>query len=194
MSVETHIYDSNFFDNTKKFEADSAKAFVNSIVNHLSFSSVVDIGCGVGIYLAEFKKIGKEVLGYDGAPAAIHGSLVGDNIKLHDLSLPLHVDKKFDICLCMEVAEHLPESAAETLVDTLTGLSDTIIFTAATPGQGSREIGHINEQPHEYWIKFFATKNFTFEKELSFSIRHELNETGVVWWIAKNFMLFKRGK
>lgn len=192
MAVETHIYDDFFFDNTKRLEQDSAKMFADIVLRHFSFSSVIDIGCGIGIYLREFEKNGKEILGYDGAPAAIKKSLVGDKIKLHDLSTPLILDKKFDLCLSIEVAEHLPPEAADTFVNTLVNLSDTIIFTAAIPGQADRELGHINEQPHEYWIEKFEVRGFVFNKELSAQLRQEMKERGVIWWIVNNLMIFRK--
>ncbi len=192
MAVETHIYDDTFFENTRKFEEESARSFVKIILENFTLESVVDIGCGVGIYLKEFQAAGKEVLGYDGAPAAIKNSLVGKNIQLHDLSTPLQLDKKFDLCMCVEVAEHLPPESADTIIETLIGLSDTVIFTAAIPGQGSREIGHINEQPHEYWIEKFEKNGFTYQKELSEKICEQLKASGVIWWIVQNCMIFKK--
>lgn len=192
MAVETHIYDDFFFDNTRKLEEDSAKAFSKIILTHFDFKSIVDIGCGIGIYLKEFKAEGKEILGYDGAPAAISKSLVGDNIILHDLSLPLVLNKKFDLCLSIEVAEHLPEESADTFVSTITNAADTVIFTAAIPGQADRELGHINEQPHEYWIEKFEAEKFVFDKELSLQLRQEMKERGVIWWIVNNLMIFRK--
>lgn len=192
MAVETNIYDDTFFKNTQKFENDSAQKFVDIICRYFSFSSVIDVGCGIGIYLKEFERLGKEIFGFDGAPAALTNSLIGNKIKIHDLTTPLLLNRTFDLCLCMEVAEHLPKEAAEILVDSLTRLSSTIIFTAATPGQGSREIGHVNEQPHQYWIDLFRKKGYVYEEKMSLRIRSELKENEVIWWIVNNFMVFRK--
>ncbi|MDD4332678.1 MAG: methyltransferase domain-containing protein [Patescibacteria group bacterium] len=191
MSVETHIYDKRFFKNTIKLEDDSAAAAVSILIKYFLPRSVIDIGCGCGIYLKEFSNQGVEIFGYDGAPAALESSLVGDKIKLHDLCVPLVINKKFDLCLCVEVAEHLPPEYANILVETLANLSDIIIFSAATPGQGPRSIGHINEQPPEYWLEKFQSKNFIFDQNISLKIKKEMEEKGVVWWITKNLMIFK---
>lgn len=51
----------------------------------------------------------------------------------HDLTKPLHLNRRFDLALSLEVAEHLPKKSAEIFVDTLCKLSDTIIFSAAIP-------------------------------------------------------------
>ncbi len=194
MVVETHIYNKRFFDNTLKLEGDSSKAVVEILLKYFNVKSVIDIGCGSGIYLKEFLNKGIDILGYDGAPAALENSLVGDKIKIHDLCKPLDLNRKFDLCLCIEVAEHLPKKFADVLIQTLINSADLIIFTAATPGQGPRSIGHINEQPHLYWIKKFEKNNFYLQEELTKKIKKEMKEQNVVWWIVKNLMIFKKKK
>lgn len=192
MAVDTNIYDRQFFKNTVKFEAESARAAVEIIVKRFNPKSVIDIGCGAGIYLKEFMNEGVDIFGYDGSPAALKESLIGDKIKIYDLTLPLKLSKKFDLCLCFEVAEHLENKYSATLIDTLTGLSDIVIFTAATPGQGPVSIGHINEQPHRFWIDLFGKKGFKYKKELSEKMREEMENKKVVWWITKNLMIFTK--
>ena len=192
MAVNNKIYDKKFFNNTFKFEGRSAKTFAAILIKHFAPKSVIDIGCGIGIYLAEFKTNGVEILGYDGAPAAIANSLIGDKIKLYDLCRPLKLSRRFDLCLCLEVAEHLEPAGARTLIKTLTNLSKTVIFTAATPGQGPRSIGHINEQPPKYWRKLFKQKDFELNKKLTEKIRPEMKQAKIVWWLTKNLMIFEK--
>jgi len=194
MAIDTKIYDQIFFNNTLKLESPSAKAFVSIIIKYFQPKSVIDIGCGIGIYLAEMEKNNIKILGYDGSPAAIKGSLVGKKIKLYDLCKPLKLKLKFDLCLCLEVAEHLEKKYAKTLVNSLSELSNIIIFTAATPGQGPKSIGHINEQPHKYWQKLFEQKNFKLNKKLTEKIRQEMINKKVVWWITKNLMIFQKNE
>jgi hypothetical protein len=55
------------------------------------------------------------------------------------MSLP----KTFDLTLCLEVGEHLPQNAANILIESLCALSEVIVFSAAIPGQGGQR--HINE-------------------------------------------------
>ncbi|MFA6393874.1 MAG: methyltransferase domain-containing protein [Patescibacteria group bacterium] len=188
----SRIYDKHFFQNTLRLEGPSAKSAIRIIIRHLTPYSVVDIGCGIGIYLKEFQKEGIEILGFDGAPEAIKNSLVGNLIKLHDLRRPLRLKRKFDLCLCVEVAEHLPKNCEISLIESLTGLSDTIVFTAATPGQGPASIGHINEQPHHYWKKRFKKRGFKYKKTTTQLMRNEMKSAGVVWWVTKNLMIFKK--
>jgi 2-polyprenyl-3-methyl-5-hydroxy-6-metoxy-1,4-benzoquinol methylase len=192
MAVETHIYDRRFFKNTIKLESSSAKAAVNILIKYFHPKNIIDIGCGAGIYLKEFFERGVKIEGVDGSPAAKKESPVKEKVRIYDLCRPLPLKKKFDLCLCLEVAEHLPAQCAPTLIDTLVKASSLIVFTAATPGQGPRSIGHINEQPREYWIKKFKDKNFVLDKKLTAEIKKEMKNKKVVWWIVKNLMVFKK--
>jgi SAM-dependent methyltransferase len=196
MPVETYIYDDKFFKNTIEFEAASASQFVEVVLKYYQPQSIVDIGCGAGIYLREFEKKGvKELLGIDGAPAAKNEFLLApDKLVIFDLAQKYKFKKKYDLSLCLEVAEHLREEDADVLVETIINSSDQIIFTAAVPGQGPRSIGHINEQPHEYWIEKFENKNFSYLEEQTAVMKKEMGEKGVVWWIVNNLMVFLRKK
>ncbi len=192
MAVNTNIYDKRFFENTIKFEGPSAKAVVDILVKHFNPGSVVDIGCGAGIYLREFEQHGVDIEGFDGSPAAVEGSLVGPKIKAHDLTTPLSLNRRFDLVLCVEVAEHLEKEFADVLVDTLCSLGDILVFTAATPGQGPESIGHINEQPHDYWIDKFSQRGLAYDEKTTEMIREEMIGSDVVWWVSKNLMIFKK--
>ena len=190
MTVDYRIYDQKFFANTIKLESSTAKAVVKILIKNFKPKTVIDIGCGAGIYLREFQRAKVKILGYDGSPAARATSSVGSKIKLHDLCQPLGLKKKFDLCLCLEVAEHLPANCANILLKSLTNLSNVIVFTAATLGQGPISIGHINEQPHQYWINKFKKYQFNLEKNLTRNLRKEMEKKKVVWWISKNLMIF----
>jgi hypothetical protein len=76
----------------------------------------------------------------------------------HDLTLPIHLERRFDLVLCLEVAEHLPADFAPTLIDSLVSLGPVILFSAAIPFQGNTH--HVNEQWPEYWARHFSTKKY----------------------------------
>ncbi len=194
MSVETWIYNNKFFKNTIKLEAASAIQFVRIVLKNYEARSIVDIGCGAGLYLREFAKQGiTDLLGIDGAPAAQTEFLLTKNkIVIFDLSQEYQFNKKYDLALCLEVAEHLPAQNADTLIKTITKSADEIIFTAATPGQGPRSIGHLNEQAHQYWIKKFQDQGFSYLPNRSKKMRKELKENNVIWWLVNNLMLFRK--
>lgn len=125
--------------------------------------SVCDVGCGTGNFLHFFKQQGTEkVLGLDGEWAnktLLEKHLCGDEFLTVDFEESISLNlPRFEICLSLEVAEHISEENADSFVDFLTSLSDLIIFSAALPFQGG--INHINEQKEEYWEGKFKKGDF----------------------------------
>ena len=187
------IYNREFFQWSIKSEVGSSLGFAKIVCKYMKPKSIVDVGCGCGIYLKAFSLLGiKDLLGFDGSEHAIECSLVPGKIKLHDLRVPLYTKRKFDLCLCMEVAEHIDVAYSEILADALIRLSDRLLFTAALPGQGGRN--HVNEQPHDFWTALFQRKGFNFKKELTKRLRQEMKAKKVIWWIPQNLMVFERIK
>lgn len=82
-----------------------------------------------------------------------------DKILLQDLKEPITLDRRFDLAMSVEVAEHIPAEYADTLIRSLTSLSDVIVFSAALTGQGG--IYHVNEQMPEYWAELFARYGYS---------------------------------
>lgn len=150
--------------------SDTAQIIVPILVDWYEPASVLDLGCNVGWWLYWFGMHGvKDVLGIDGENMKENNCLLPPEFMVHDLTQPIliHPAKKglklmpryFSLCLCLEVAEHLEEQYADTLVQTCINHSDRVIWSAATPGQGG--YNHVNEQPHQYWIDKFATHGYT---------------------------------
>jgi hypothetical protein len=154
-------------------------------------SSVLDIGCGLGTWLSASKNLGVvDYLGVDGE--YVNKDLLTIpliNFKAHDLRTPLHLNRKFDLAICLEVAEHLPESSSDVLVSSLVCHADKILFSAAVPGQGGQN--HINEQWPEYWEKKFAVHGFYFHDTIRPLI---WNNPNVDWWYRQNIFLLERKK
>jgi hypothetical protein len=75
-----------------------------------------------------------------------------------DLTQPLALNRRFDLVVSLEVAEHLPPEAAEVFVQSLTGLGSVILFSAAIPFQGGTH--HVNERWPRYWTELFAKRGF----------------------------------
>jgi hypothetical protein len=100
----------------------------------------------------------------------------------------------FDLCLCLEVAEHVEKEYAEIFVENLCTLSRTIILSAAPPGQ--KGTGHVNCQPPKYWMNIF--KSFGYDKN---SVATELLKGDLAPWGNKpgikayyhNLIVFEKG-
>lgn len=95
-----------------------------------------------------------------------------------DLNKAFEADRRFDLAISMEVAEHLAPEISANFVRSLTRLSDIVLFSAAVPGRGGTN--HINEQWPSYWSNLFRNENFevvdlnvTTRSDLIESLRHD---------------------
>ena len=154
-------YDESFFMDQREESRESALAIVPTILSLVHPRSVVDIGCGVGTWLSVFRDHGvMDILGVDGHTVDQDLLFIPeDRFLRHDLSLPLALGRRFELALCLEVAEHLPILTAPALTKTLTELSDVVLFSAAIPGQGGTH--HVNEQWPGYWIALFKSLSYS---------------------------------
>lgn len=153
-----------YVHNTTTHNTIAAEAFLPILFEKIGLPrSVVDVGCGTGTWLSVFKKLGvQKILGIDGDNVNLTQLHIDRNeFKAANLVQPLALDERFGLAVCLEVAEHLPAEAADTLVDSLCGLSDTILFSAALPKQGGQN--HVNEQYPDYWREKFNARGYLFE-------------------------------
>ena len=93
---------------------------VPEIVKLLKPKSVVDIGCGLGTFLNVFKRLGiSDVLGVDGSWVnrdLLHQNIRPEEFKEWDLEKELKLDKKYDLAISLEVAEHLSKKSSDIFV------------------------------------------------------------------------------
>jgi SAM-dependent methyltransferase len=152
----TTSYTERFYRKQRDGSRASAQEIVPLVMELLAPRSVVDVGCGLGTWLAVFAAHGvEEVVGVDGPhvdPALVEIS--ASRLLRADLARPLALGRRFDLAVSVEVGEHLPAAAAATFVESLVRLSDVVLFSAAVPFQGGTD--HVNEQWPAYWMALFG--------------------------------------
>ena len=158
----------------------------NEVVSLLQPKNVVDVGCGVGFLAEELEKGSVEVTCVEGAWLDVQSFLGSrDRLIITDLEKAFDLDGKFDVCVSIEVAEHLEQHRAESFVSDLTMLSDVVVFSAAIPGQDG--IGHKNEQWQQYWAEKFESLDYkTFDP-----FRAAFHEDSEIFgWFRQNILLY----
>lgn len=167
-------------------------ALARGIDERFTPESVLDLGCAVGHHLAWFRDRGRAVRGVDLHPAAFEHTVIPTAaIDEHDLTEPYRPDQAFDVVVCIEVAEHLPASAADTLVETCTRCArDAVVFSAATPDAQGR--GHINEQPRAYWRRRFEAAGWRVATDELAALRDAVT-TEAKHWVPDRLFVFVDG-
>ena len=156
----TDQYSTQFYANQSTDSYRAGQVILPRIFELLHPGSVVDVGCGVGTWLAAAGELGAErLVGYEGD--WVEDRMLRDpriELRRQDLEQPIVADERFDLAMSLEVAEHLSPGRAESLVSEMCGFSDRVLFSAAVPGQGG--VHHVNEQWQDYWIELFRRRGY----------------------------------
>lgn len=166
----------------------SAATVVPEILRLIDPARVVDVGCGQGVWLAEFERHGCKVHGFDGHDGS-RLDIAREDYTQVDLDTVTTLDGFHDLAVCLEVAEHLVPGRAGWLVRGLCGLADVVLFSAAIPGQGGHN--HVNEQWPDYWAGLFEQAGFTVSGALRRLWWDDVPDA-IEPWYAQNMLLCVR--
>ncbi len=182
-------YDTSFYEAHRDGSRRSAAVVVSIVNKLLRPESVLDVGCGVGSWLAEWADEGvTDLLGLDGEYVDKEAMAIEPSrFQTLDLSKPFSLGRTFDLVESLEVAEHLNESCADTFIESVAKHADTVLFSAAIPGQ--RGSHHVNEQWPSYWTAKFANAGFTPFDVIRPSI---WADSRVDIWYRQNILLFSK--
>lgn len=151
--------------------------------------SVLDVGTGTAEWARASHELGVDTIwGIDGIQTSQAKHFFPPECFLtKDLNSGFELGRTFELCICLEVAEHLREESAASFVESLTKLADTILFSAAIPHQPGFK--HINCQPPGYWQAQFNKRGFAcFDL-----IRTELKkDSDIFWWYRQNMFLCRK--
>jgi SAM-dependent methyltransferase len=167
----------------------SARLVIPIVLELCRPQSVVDVGCGTGIWLSVFQECGvADVRGLDGPYNAMSEFRVDRSLfTAVDFEKPFALDRTFDCAVSLEVAEHVSPANADRFVQSLVALAPLVLFSAAIPFQGGYQ--HVNEQWPEYWVERFDRHGY---RAVDVIRPRVWNETGICWYTKQNTLLFVR--
>ena len=164
-------------------------------------TSYLDLGSGTGAMVNVARKLGSNAYGVDLINGPEHWFIH------HDLTTPLRTfedyRQTFDLITCLEVAEHLPLDAHETLVHTIAkhlrakpnmdDPSGYVLFSAAPPGQHGEH--HIGNRSAVEWRSMFYEVGLSYRDDYTRQLACLFGwVTGPAsHWLAANLMVFDTG-
>ena len=187
------VYNNEWVAKRTRFHSKISKITNWFIKEYGPFESSLDLGAGDGWYSYILSTTGTDAYAVE-----LHKwnlpYLPTKNVNCitYDLRKPLDLGRKFDLVLCIEVAEHLPESVADILCDTVARhCGKLLVFTAALPGQGGKF--HINEQPRQYWKERLAKRGLIYSPKGTTHVSEGWKTIlrGRMRWLYTNVMLYR---
>lgn len=149
---------------------------------------VVDIGCGPGIYVNSINNENINCIGIDNDPRVQNKqNLVQKNLLNHDIL------EKYDLVLCLEVAEHIDPMYSDDIVRQVYNFIDRngiLLWSSAIPGQGG--IGHINCRSKQYWKDKFIKLGLIHDDNMQKHLVKYCKEGFHMGWFTQNVMCFRK--
>ena len=108
-------------------------------------------------------------------------------VRIVNLSDVIDLERRFDLVISLEAAEHVDAKFERQFVENLTRAGDTVLFAAAIPFQGGYR--HVNERWPSHWQAIFD--DFGFQ---AFDPLRSLlwDDPDVHFWYKQNMLLYVR--
>src|SRR5437868_7889908 len=186
--MATLNYGADYFAWQRDTASASAHIVLPVVLDLVPAKSIIDVGCGTGAWLqAALGYDVEKIMGLDGScPAEL--SIPDDCFQQTDLNDPISVTERYDLAICLEVAEHLRPSRGPGLVTDLCALAPVVLFSAAVPGQVDPPQQHLhpNERWHTYWADLFERSGYRAVDALRPVI---WEDDRISWWYRQNAFL-----
>lgn len=119
---------------------------------------VFDAGCAHGLLVEALWDRGVEARGRDVSEFAI--SQVRADVRQYcsAVSLVEPIAGHYDLVVCIEALEHLPEVDAERAIANMCAVTDRIVFSSSP--SGFNDPTDINLKPPVHWLRLFAAQGF----------------------------------
>lgn len=153
---------------------------------------VYDFGCGTGYYVRRLRGEGFCAVGFDGyVPEGAPDWMIEKDLTedyagfVNDRGCKINRGS----VISLEVGEHLPKTAQENFMRTVTEHCDgRLIFSWAEIGQPG--IGHINCRDQKEVIEDVVSRGFVYLKDETMKCREQIEDN--VDWFRRTLLIFER--
>jgi 2-polyprenyl-3-methyl-5-hydroxy-6-metoxy-1,4-benzoquinol methylase len=183
-------YSVEYYKRVNKEEGAQAEAMADFIVSVFNPKTVIDLGCGTGLYISSLMARGVDCLGIDSSENAFDYEVLrvdSTKVMAGDLRERLTFPQA-DLVLCLEVLEHIQEEFADQAVDNIVNAGKVLIVSPSPHGGGEH---HHNPQPKRYWIEKFRKRGYIEIPEKSKEIQEFLSKFPHATWIDNIYILRK---
>lgn len=145
--------------------------------------TVVDFGCGLGLYVRDLRAAGIRAGGFDGNPSTVQ---ISEGRCLHaDLSSKLDLGTRWAWVLSLEVAEHIPREFEQTFLDNVDqhACAGLVLSWGNQAGEG-----HVNVRPSSEVVELFKSRGFRLSEE---STEH-LRQAATLPWLQSTVLVLER--
>jgi SAM-dependent methyltransferase len=179
------VYNTHFFDKNNESAMRSARPVVTLLYDWLRPTRVVDVGCGLGAWLAAFRDLGvAEVHGVDGDHVDPERLQIDRScFEPTDFARHFVVRGKYDLALTL--SRRTPAASGGDAPGSALLAPPVVLFSAAIPGQDGN--GHINLQWPDYWRALFEAEGFRMFDPIRPRIRED---AAIGWWYRQNLVLY----
>lgn len=153
------------------------KAFCDFVIQlwwDTDIKTAVDIGCGAGYYVAQWRYHGLSFAGYDANPHTpyLSSMLLPENDEVcgvADITEEFYIPKLFDLVVCKDVLPYIPCKYEITAIRNLTKLSSRFILLSwSTTSPTNIQCRNVNENTI---LKEFGNEGFTVEPYITARLR-----------------------
>jgi 2-polyprenyl-3-methyl-5-hydroxy-6-metoxy-1,4-benzoquinol methylase len=184
------VYTPEFFESLKS-RSWRAGILCPPIYKYLRPYSIIDVGCGTGDMLHWFMEKGLDVTGIESNENCFRDMMV-PHVIIADMRYPLNLEKKYDLAICVCMAEHVESQFDQTFIHNLTLLSDRILFASTPVNYWPHRI--CNCKPVDEWLALFAQQGFVLSPRSTTAIQGELTEHNhnIIRMVADNLVVLRK--
>ena len=190
MNKKNEQYNMDFWNYVKERNYNSAKIILNMLFEYYKPTSMIDIGCGIGMWLKAAQELNiSKFKGLDFNEIEEDSLMLPRKyIDIVDLEKHKNINNdNYDLAVSLEVGEHLGYEHSSNFVNMITSYSKIVLFSAAIPYQAG--IDHINCQPPFFWSELFKNNGYICFDPFRYRLM-ELSEPIMSPFYSQNILLY----